>query len=579
MSREAIDIAHNALAMLEEDSSVDTTRLRSLLPALALDFEKAGRPLSERLLVRAVLKAHENNVPLHTLFTQSRKTGPDQLTYEEIAARLNPDFFQPRDITRILDFGLMPDFERYHGDAEYSEKSYRDLIKRAAKNGHTDMCHFAVSFCNNRHTALASTIQSAMEASQYHLVHETIEAMTQEESDLVTDYLQNNINTLKTVGYRAFQTLLKDHKRTNKDVKPEALTGLENWQNMGFRMTPYLGIRELFSNEQPNIRTRNQIAFTTTMLFQTPERVLQFLDRWGQQSTAPLSHLINQIDPPYTKHVKWHAWGDALIKYGPGMFYPVHFATQFPEPLRGINGEISMRATRNAIWNKCFPQDDSLRSVSELCYRWRVKSDDISRATTLWEKRLKIDQPDHTRIPDIEIDCEELGLSGYSMKKLSHDDPRMMFLGYYTGCCEKIGDFFEETVELSLNTRQHGYYVITQDNEIKAHSWAWRGERHQLIIDGWESEDPNIDSELLSSLMELMGDRLSAESYDSYEITDVMIGLSGEHLKPHEYFLEAKDTAKRFACEWYFPGDCQWLVKRIAAPPYLPPEKPKLEPK
>ena len=91
MSREAIDIAHNALAMLEEESSVDATRLRSLLPALALDFEKAGRPLSERLLVRAVLNAQERNMPLHTLFTQSRKTGPDQLSYEEIAARLNPD--------------------------------------------------------------------------------------------------------------------------------------------------------------------------------------------------------------------------------------------------------------------------------------------------------------------------------------------------------------------------------------------------------------------------------------------------------------------------------------------------------
>ena len=128
-----------------------------------------------------------------------------------------------------------------------------------------------------------------------------------------------------------------------------------------------------------------------------------------------------------------------------------------------------------------------------------------------------------------------------------------------------------------LATIQQG--VIMQDNEIKAHSWAWRGERQQLIVDGWESKDPNIDSEVLSSLMELMGDRLCGQSYDKYKLTDVMIGLSGDNLKPHEYFPEAKDTAKRFACEWYFPGDCQWLVKRIETPPHAPLEKPRLEPR
>lgn len=566
MSREAIDIAKNALVVLEEEHQMDVAPLRSILPSLALDFEKAGKNLSEKLLIDAVLYAEKHQIPLRQLFTQNRRAASHQPTFEEVSSRLNPNHFVKPDISRILEFGLVHKFEALDLIATMNDKNKIELVKHAAKNGHTHLCHLAIEHCENRSQAIGTAMRTGLESSQYHLVYETIQIMTDDEVGSITPDIQRTTSDLTHKSYQAFMKLFKDHRRSNEDIPSDALTGLEDWQNIGFRLTPYMAIREYLADEQPNIRKRNQTAFVAAMLLQTPERVLQFMDKWGMESTAPITHMMNQIDPPFTKHVKWHAWGDALIKFGPAVFYSVHFARQFPEPLRGPNGEISLRDTRNAIWNKCFPKDDAVKGVSELCYIWRVRSDVIPDATELWANRIKTDPHPSQRIPDVDMECTQYGLPGYKVKKLSHDDPRIMFLGYYTKCCEKIGDHFQETVQLSLKTRKHGYYVITQNDDIKAHSWAWRGERDQLVIDGWESKDPNIDSELLAILTENMAVRFADEDYDAYKITDVILSLSGANLTPQSHFPLAKDPAERIACEWYFEDDTQWLVKRIRNP-------------
>jgi hypothetical protein len=168
------------------------------------------------------------------------------------------------------------------------------------------------------------------------------------------------------------------------------------------------------------------------------------------------------------------------------------------------------------------------------------------------------------------------GMPDYRLQKISHDDPRIMFLGYYTGCCEKIGDFFEETVEASLSTRRHGYYILSRDDQIMAHTWAWRGEGQQLVIDGWESKDPNIDSDALAEIVIHMGERFAQEEYAQHEISDVILGLSGENLTPQSHFRKAANPAPRFVCEWYFNDDSfQWQVRSINSAG-TPAPKPKL---
>ncbi|PZQ46723.1 MAG: hypothetical protein DI551_04530, partial [Micavibrio aeruginosavorus] len=170
-------------------------------------------------------------------------------------------------------------------------------------------------------------------------------------------------------------------------------------------------------------------------------------------------------------------------------------------------------------------------------------------------------------IPNIEFDCTELGLPGYKFQKLSHDDAHILMLGYYTGCCEKIGDHFQETIEKSLSTRRHGYYVLMHDGAIKAHSWAWRGEGQQFVLDGWESTDKNIGSEFLRDIALKMADELSKPKYAPYRITDFIHGWSGKELCPENSFPQAIELAPRIACQWYFmDGINQWLIKRFDFP-------------
>lgn len=567
MSREAIDIALNALIVLQDDYKLDTSRLKEVLPALALDFHKSGRELTESALVTAILHAHDRQLPLQALFSEVRRKNTNTaLSYEDVAGRLNPDFYRPEDPERMIRFGHLKGFGRRGELDTWDNKAFMELVRSSARMGHSELCCHAIAFCDNRLAALTVALQAALEKDQYHLVYETIEEMTDDEKDHVLQPVQENISSIKRQGFMAFKKLYKDHHKSNPNILPEEITGLEDMQNMSVRMAPYLGIREFLSQEEPNVRLRNKNAFVATMLFQSPQRLLQFIDRWGEKSPAPIVHMLNQIDAPLTKHVKWHLWGDALIKYGPALFYPIHFARQFPEPVRGDNGEISLRATQKAIWNKCFSQDKEMLGVSTLCYVWKVKSEDIPAATELWANRMKIDPAPPTRIPDIDMSCATFGLPDYTLKKISHDDPRIMFLGYYTGCCEKIGDFFEETVEASLKTRRHGYYILTRDDQIMAHTWAWRGEKGQLIIDGWESKDPNIDSEALAEIVTHMANEFAGEEYAPYEISDVLLGLSGENLTPQSYFRKSSQPAERFVCQWYFSDPFQWHVRRINPP-------------
>ncbi|PZQ43310.1 MAG: hypothetical protein DI551_12365, partial [Micavibrio aeruginosavorus] len=437
MSKDAIQIALNALAVLEEQSPADSRRLRKLLPALAVDFAKAGRPVSERDLIDLIVETKQKGVALSTLFTSSKKKkGGKELSYADIARRLNKDYDDAPDGNRIQSFGLIEEFTHFNMDAGWKKEQFEALAVDCAHKGHTALCLHAVDRHPHRLYILEKVLHQASADKQTHLIYEIIESMTEDEQDALVDNLQRSMKEADRNTFSAFKRLLEDHKRSGP-TEPEYFTGLEHWAYAGLRMTPYLQIREMLAQELASILERNQMAYKATILFQSPQRVLKFLDQFGTRSGKPLSNLLKQMDPPISsKHVDWSAWGDALLKYGPDMYYPLHFAKAVPAPRLGPDGKISLRKTRQAVWEKCFDRSEANVSLSELCFHWQVSAKNTSKAKKWWEERRLTEPRAHLRIPNIEFDCTELGLPGYKFQKLSHDDAHILMLGYYTGCCE-----------------------------------------------------------------------------------------------------------------------------------------------
>ena len=568
MYKDAINVALNALAVLEDTIPDDSRQYRRLLPALAVHFARSGNSLTEKGILNLVAWAREENVPLSNLFNSARGQAHQELKYETIAQRLSKA--PPPEMTheRALSLGSLEYFRQYDRKFMYTSDQYRAFARQAATRGHTDICRYLVSRTTTPLQSLAVAMADAVRHRQYHLVHTFLQDET-----LDVEYLQGELRGVfddeKYSEYAGFKRLYSDFQKSSSNVRLAHFTGLEASQHVPLRLKPYLEIRGILKAEISNIRDLNIVAFKATMLFQSKHNLLRYFDRWGQPGLPnPLSSLLKDIDAPVSRFVDWSSWGDALIKYGPQMNYPIQFAQQLRTPVKNEDGVISLRLTRQRIWDDFFPHDRKYGPVGDLCYEHGTKMIVLEKALTLWKHAAKRNPSPSKSIPDIDIDGSDFDLPGYRLTKIPYSDPRIMFLGYYTGCCEKMGDHFEPSIVDALSTRKSGFYILTQNGEIKAHSWVWRGEGGQLIIDGWESKDPEITDNVLEILMEKIGTELSSHTYEEFQMTDILLGRSNAKFNVENIFEQAHEIATRYVCEWYYDDDLpnQWLVNRIKKP-------------
>lgn len=529
-----------------------------------------------------VAEAEEQGEPLSTLFNSAPPQKNTRKSYNAIAARLCPDYAKPVNSQKALLFGNVDYVER-HPMKLVDDDSLKMAIN-AAHLGHTDLCRYFIAQTDNPKTATARIIREAFSYGQHHIVDALIPP---DNKDNVTANLGFAHDTDKRSEYRAFERMVRDFQRSTPDIDPALMTGLESWQHVPLKLGSYRGIRAILKNEIPNIKTLNQYTFRAALLFQTDERLLRFFDRWGKKGDTPLLSLLERlVDMPISKHVDWPSWGDAALKYGSAIFFPLQFAQQLKTPCRNERGAISLHLTRQKVWENYKVHDPEYRRIGELCYELQTKVSIVEKAIDLWRRASRFMPPPSETIPAISLDGASFGMNGYKLEKIPYEDPRIMFLGYYTGCCEKIGDHFEDTVEHALTTRTSGFYVLTKDNEIRAHSWAWRGEHGQLIIDGWESKDPAVNAQNLVRLTRTMGQEFSAPAYEEHAITDVLLGVSNDDLKVEKYFQKADYPAKRFVVEWYYPDYSnenpdyyQWHVHRVKPPQLAVSSHPTRNPK
>ena len=77
---------------------------------------------------------------------------------------------------------------------------------------------------------------------------------------------------------------------------------------------------------------------------------------------------------------------------------------------------------------------------------------------------------------------------GYNVYVLPKTDPRGLFLGKITNCCQTIGDIGGECAKAGSRDGDKGFLIIEKDGVIVAQSWIWVDNKGNLVLDSIESK-------------------------------------------------------------------------------------------
>ena len=338
----------------------------------------------------------------------------------------------------------------------------------------------------------------------------------------------------------------------------EQFVGLEEFsgQNVkGFKTSSYIAMRNILLREELDIRSVNQLAFKATLLFGDAERLLLFMKKWGHEihktSRKPLTDLLDSAtnDFPIDGDIHYRKWGDAFLKYGSKIRSSFgHAGKELSSPPTSSSGKLSLLSIEEATKSYMSRHYTECKDLLSLNFTLNTRLPHFQLAHDLWQYSRDIEEPIEMAytIPDISFDGASFGLPGYFFTKMSYDDVRMLFLGEYTGCCEKIGGAYSDTIAHALSTRESAFYIITDHNgDIQAHSWIWRSPQGDIVIDGFESEDPYISDQNIAHVIGNICSALQKENlFKEYEIRRIIGGVTGSHFTYNLYYEPIADEDK-----------------------------------
>lgn len=91
-------------------------------------------------------------------------------------------------------------------------------------------------------------------------------------------------------------------------------------------------------------------SYHAVKLFRSSDRVLQYLQKWGEANGQALSQLLNELPEIKSRHTNLQKWGDAILQQGPRMMEALRQAPDMVEPKRRYtHGYYSIRETQSSI--------------------------------------------------------------------------------------------------------------------------------------------------------------------------------------------------------------------------------------
>lgn len=313
-------------------------------------------------------------------------------------------------------------------------------------------------------------------------------------------------------------------------IDPAFLVGLERFPQLrdprSVKIGNYLRIRKMLAGDRQNVPIANRLAFKTFLLFGTPQDALRYyqkcLEREGLDANKKLSALVSRIRfPSVLDGVDFRQWGRAFNRYA---FDEIHPLFTRGAPYFSPRGEAGSVVTLNTIRLRTAfveaegSKDPGVREVISLCKIFNLSLKKSLKALEIFAQKSFAPPPPEFELPEITIAGEEFGFPGTTFLKIPDGDPRILFMGRFTECCEWFGSSyasFNSTSKHALTTNQSGFYCVV-DNATQTplvHSWAWRGIEGSLNFDGFESRGKETGSFQQTHLTALLR-RVEALVYD-----------------------------------------------------------------
>jgi hypothetical protein len=178
-------------------------------------------------------------------------------------------------------------------------------------------------------------------------------------------------------------------------------------------------------------------------------------------------------------------------------------------PVQQVKAVIAARVYKDAKH-----QDFALEAA-----KWGIPEEIYHKIEDKWLRSVARKEKSRSTIPDIELEH-----GGYKIYKLDDDDPRGLFLGNITNCCQHPLGVGAQSAWHGVGSPKGGFYVVEDpENRIIAESWVWRPDNH-VVFDSVESKGlgpkrNNLVVKLYEALSKAM---LQKEP----QIKDIRIGYS-----------------------------------------------------
>lgn len=310
-----------------------------------------------------------------------------------------------------------------------------------------------------------------------------------------------------------------------KIVRRQAPEGIQLENPTRFKQGTFDLIVSLLGQEGYSGAHANKIAFHAAALLGAPERVFEYLQKWGQPGKQPFHDIIQMIKIPASTDINLKDWGDAVLKCGPSMAKLVAFGDKLTSPMKSSDGRTwSMINTREACAEFSYSKASQHRDLANFCFSQMINEDRFNEALQIVQNTKSNKRK---RLPDIYIDGARFGMENVHLKLLASDDVRGLFLGELTDCCQSIGGVGGDCAKHGYTSKHSGFYVIENSKgQVLGQSWVWRGDNDELCFDSLETLGTRITGEQWSKILQEFATELEQQK-DTHDVTSLHIGLGG----------------------------------------------------
>lgn len=360
--------------------------------------------------------------------------------------------------------------------------------------------------------------------------------------------------------------------------------GLEGKAVKGLKPDVFHMARDILKGEGYEGKTANEYAYAAALLFSTQDRILQYLEKWGEHGKQPFHEVVHKIRMPvaetrlYTENFEHFAvirkeivedetpfdtksWGDAVLQQGPEMAKLVAYAGKLKQPVRTDDGGMySLNKTRAKVAEHMYSRGVEFPDLAHMCMKYQWHEQHFQTALKLVEEfKTKYGTKNGKKpknIPDVTLNGEEFGMTGYQFTKLPDGDVRGLFLGEITDNCQHLAEAGAECAKHGFLSPQGGFYVLEDEKKnIVAQSWAWRGQNGELVLDSLESLGNRVSPKQWEKICSNFSKK-AAQKQKS--VKAVMIGKSGE--TPRMQFNDAASPAVPVDYQGYRDSKMQYQI-------------------